>query len=200
VLALPEERGEYVLHSDASKYAVGAVVSQMRQDGETRVIAIWSRKLNSAETRYPTYDRELLAIRDAGVNWYYCLHSDRNFTVHIDHASLRHILTQPRLTAQRMECLATLQNYTCDIQYIPGAKNQAADSLTRRPDFRRERCQVSQCRLRQLVVQDSTEWFREVTAETKDDSWIKDMVQILLSKDSQEHPPKVSALATVQKA
>jgi hypothetical protein len=52
----------------------------------------------------------------------------------------------------------------------------------------------------QLVVQDSTEWFREVTAETKDDSWSKDMVQILLSKDSQEHLPNASAPATVRKA
>jgi hypothetical protein len=50
VLALPEEEGEYMLHSDASKYAVGAVLSQKRQDGETRVIAFWSRKLKSAET------------------------------------------------------------------------------------------------------------------------------------------------------
>jgi len=39
VLALPEEGGEYMLHCDASKYAVGAVLSQKRQDGETRVIA-----------------------------------------------------------------------------------------------------------------------------------------------------------------
>jgi hypothetical protein len=200
VLALPEEGGEYVLHSDASKYAVGAVLSQKRQDGETRVIAFWSRKLKGAETRYPTYDRELLAIRDAVVNWHYYLHSDRNFTVHTDHASLRHILTQPRLTARQMEYLATLQKYTYDIRYIPGATNQAADALTRRPDFRRERCQVSQCRLTQLVIQDSTEWLQEVAAETKDDNWSKEVVQILVSKDSQVHLPKASAPATVRKA
>jgi hypothetical protein len=50
VLALPEEEGEYVLHSNASKYAVGAVLSQQREDEETRVLAFWSRKLKSAET------------------------------------------------------------------------------------------------------------------------------------------------------
>jgi hypothetical protein len=74
VLALPEDGGEYVLHSDASKYAVGAVLSQKQQDGETRVIAFWSRKLKGAETRYPTYDRELLAICDAVVIWHYYLY------------------------------------------------------------------------------------------------------------------------------
>jgi hypothetical protein len=38
VLAFPEEGGEYVLHSDASKYAVGAVLSQKRKNGEIKVI------------------------------------------------------------------------------------------------------------------------------------------------------------------
>jgi hypothetical protein len=131
VLALPEEGGKYVLHSDASKSAVAAVLSQKHTNGEFKVIAYWSRKLNGAETRYPTHDRELLAIRDAVVNWHYNLHSDKKFTVYSDHASWRHILMQPRLTARQMEYLATLQNYTYSIHYIPGAKNQAADVLTR---------------------------------------------------------------------
>jgi hypothetical protein len=49
VLALPEKGGVYLLHSDASKYAVGAVLSQKQQEGETRVIAFWNRKLQGAE-------------------------------------------------------------------------------------------------------------------------------------------------------
>jgi hypothetical protein len=133
-----------MLHSDASKYAVGAVLSQKRQDGETRVITISSRNLKGADTRYPTYDRKLLAIHDPVVNCHNYTHSDRYCTVHTDHASLRHILTQPRLTARQIEYLATLQNYTYHICYICGAKNQVADAPTRRLDFRRERCQVSQ--------------------------------------------------------
>lgn len=57
VLALPEEQGECMLHSDASKNAVRAVLSQMRQGGETSMIAFWSRKMKSAEAEYPTYNR-----------------------------------------------------------------------------------------------------------------------------------------------
>jgi len=70
MLALLEEGGEYVLHSDISEYAVGAVLSQMRQDGVTRVIAYWSRKLKSEETPYLTYDIELLAMQDIVVHWH----------------------------------------------------------------------------------------------------------------------------------
>ena len=62
MLALPEEGSQYVLCSDTSKCAVKAVLSQNQQDGETRVISCWSRKLKSAEMQYPTYNRELLVI------------------------------------------------------------------------------------------------------------------------------------------
>jgi hypothetical protein len=90
-----------------------------------------------------------------------------------------------------------LPNYIYNIQYISGAKKQAADTLTRHPDFRHKCCQVSQCRLTQLVVQDSAEWLHEVMAETKDDNWSKEIVQILASQDGQEHPPETSAPASV---
>ena len=98
ILALPEDGGEYVLHSDASKYAVGAVLSQKRQDGETRGIGYWSRKFESVVMVYPTYDRELLATHDAVVHAHYYLHLARKFVVHTDHASLTLILIQPWLT------------------------------------------------------------------------------------------------------
>jgi len=149
---------------------------------------------------YTTYNKELLAICDAVVNWHHYPHSDRTSSVHMDHASSRHILTQPWLTAPHIEYLATFHNYTYHNQYIAGMKNLVGDALMRRPEFSRERCQVPQCRLTLLVVQDLTEWFWGVTAKMKDDSWRKDIVQILVSKESQEHQPKASALATVRKA
>jgi hypothetical protein len=48
-----------------------------------------------------------------------------------------------------------------------------------------------------FVIQDSTEGLREVSAEIQDVNWSKDVVQILVFKDSQVHVPKGSALATV---
>jgi len=103
VLAQCEEWYEYMLNCDASKYAVGAVLSQKHKDEETRVITLCSRKLNSAEIWYPTENRELLEICDTVVNCCYYLHSDRDFIVYSVHASSRQILTHPWLTAWQME-------------------------------------------------------------------------------------------------
>jgi len=197
---LPGEGCKYVLHSDASKYVVGAVISQKQQDGEPRVIAFWSMKIKSPETRYPTYERALLAIHDVVVNWHYHLYSKINFAIHTDHASVRYILSRPPPTHREMEYLAISPNYTYGIWYIPGAKNQVADPLRRCPDITWKHFQVSECQLTQFVVQDSTEWLPDVAAKTKDNSWSEDVVQILLCKESEEHAPKASAPSTLQKA
>jgi hypothetical protein len=103
-----------------------------------RIIAYFSRKLLDAETRYSTYDKLLLAIRDAITHWCYYLHGNDGgkFLVRTDHSSLQHILKQPKLTSRQMRLLETLQEYDFDIEYWPGAKNYVQDALSRRPDYK----------------------------------------------------------------
>jgi len=57
LLAYPNFTKEFHIHTDASKAQLGAVISQ-----EGKPIAFSSRKLSPAHTRYPTTERELLAI------------------------------------------------------------------------------------------------------------------------------------------
>jgi hypothetical protein len=59
----------YVLQTDASDCAVGAVLSQKQDDGSERPIAFWSHKLNKAEFNYSATEKELLAIVLACEHW-----------------------------------------------------------------------------------------------------------------------------------
>ena len=61
VLAYSKDEGEYILDTDASNYAIGAVLSQI-QDGEERVISFASRALCGGQQNYCTTKRELLAV------------------------------------------------------------------------------------------------------------------------------------------
>jgi hypothetical protein len=72
VLATMDPAAEFIMRTDASDYAIGAVLAQ-RQLWKGRLVerplAFFSRKLHSVETRYPKYARELLAIHDSLIHW-----------------------------------------------------------------------------------------------------------------------------------
>ncbi|MFM7186492.1 MAG: RNase H-like domain-containing protein, partial [Armatimonadota bacterium] len=57
ILAFPNFSKKFEIYTDASKSQLGAVITQ---DG--RPLAFYSRKLNDAQTRYTTTERELLSI------------------------------------------------------------------------------------------------------------------------------------------
>ena len=57
MLAFPDYSKPFEIHTDASAFALGAVISQNK-----KTIAFYSRKLNLAQTRYTTTERELLSI------------------------------------------------------------------------------------------------------------------------------------------
>ena len=57
LLAYPDFNKPFEIHTDASHTQLGSVVSQ-----DNKPIAFYSRKLNPAQTRYTTTERELLGI------------------------------------------------------------------------------------------------------------------------------------------
>ena len=57
MLAFPDFSKKFTIFTDASKYQLGGVITQ-----EGRPLAFYSRKLNGAQTRYTTTERELLSI------------------------------------------------------------------------------------------------------------------------------------------
>ena len=87
VLQLADPSLEFVVTCDASDFAVGAVLSQVQPDGE-HPVAYESKKMNEAEQRYPTHERELLAIIHALRVWKHYLEGGK-FRIVTDHYSLK---------------------------------------------------------------------------------------------------------------
>jgi hypothetical protein len=51
-----------VLETDVLDYALGARLTQKKEDRTSRLVAFWSRKIIPAELNYNVHDKELLAI------------------------------------------------------------------------------------------------------------------------------------------
>ena len=136
VLALPDPKLPYVVHTDASGFAVGAVLMQDQGKG-LQPIAFLSKKMLPAETRYPVHEQELLAIIHALSSWRHYLYGTK-FKVMTDHHSLRYFKTQPLLSGRQSRWKDVIANFDFDIEYIKGESNPVADGLSRRPDHSSE--------------------------------------------------------------
>jgi hypothetical protein len=132
VLILPDPSLPFVVHTDASGFAVGAVLQQDQGHG-LQPIAFLSKKMSDAETRYPVHEQELLAIIQALTAWRHYLHGSK-FVVRTDHKSLQFFQTQPMLSGRQARWKDVLANYDFDIEYVEGKANVVADGLSRRSD------------------------------------------------------------------
>ena len=86
ILGYPDFSQPFILHSDASANAIGAVLSQL-QSGKETVISYWSRQLSKAERNYSTIKREALAVIGAVKEFYPYLYGFK-FTLVTDHNPL----------------------------------------------------------------------------------------------------------------
>nr|KAG5702720.1 hypothetical protein BaRGS_013357 [Batillaria attramentaria] len=129
VICLPNLSQTFTLQTDASDVGLGAVLLQER-DGQLQPVSYASRKLNDAERRYATVERECLAVVWAIGKFELYLYG-REFVLQTDHGSLQY-LHQAKLTNSRlMRWALLLQPFSFRVQVIPGKENVGADFLSR---------------------------------------------------------------------
>ena len=98
---------------------------------EKRPIPYFSEKLSGAVLRYPTYDKELYALVRALETWQHYLWP-REFVIHTDHESLKHLKGQGKLNKRHAKWLEFIETFPYVIRYKQGKENIVADALSRR--------------------------------------------------------------------
>ncbi|OMO81561.1 reverse transcriptase [Corchorus capsularis] len=125
VLAIPDFSQPFVLETDASMTAIGAVLSQ-----HGHPIAYFSRKLNPQMQTASAYAREMFAITESVKKWRQYL-LGRPFLIYTDQQSLRNLMNQTIQTPEQQRWLAKLLGYQYTILYKLGVQNKVADALSR---------------------------------------------------------------------
>jgi len=131
LLAHPRTDAPLSLVTDASDVAVGAVLQQ-QVGGSWQPLGFFSKQLRPPETRYSTFDKELLAIYLA-IRHFRSSVEGRPFTVFTDHKPLTFSMAKVSepWSARQQRHLAAISEYTTDLRHIVGAENLAADALSR---------------------------------------------------------------------
>lgn len=129
ILQYPDFSRPFILTTDASNVALGAVLSQGKI-GEDLPVAFASRTLNDSERNYSTIEKELLAIVWATKYFRPYLYG-RKFTIMCDHKPLQWIFSLKEPNSKLTRWRLRLEEFDYEIHYKKGKCNANADALSR---------------------------------------------------------------------
>lgn len=129
LLIYPDFSKKFILSTDASGIAIGAVLGQ-EINGVEHPIAYASRQLNSAERNYTCTERELLAVVWS-VKYFRCYLYGRSFALYTDHSAIKWLLSIKDASSRLTRWALKLAEYDYQVFHKPGVKNTNADCLSR---------------------------------------------------------------------
>jgi RNase H-like domain found in reverse transcriptase len=131
VLAHFIESYETEIFCDASGSCLGAVLTQIQPDGESRVVQYAFRTLNAVKQRYSNTERELLAIVWVVIKKFRSYTKYKSFLVYKDHKAP---IGKTKLTEDSKRTVRLwlkLAEFNIAIKHRAGAEMAATDALSR---------------------------------------------------------------------
>jgi len=123
------------METNASDYALAAILSVVKEDNEVHPVAFYSRTFTVTELNYDTHDKELLAIFEAFKIWQHYLEGlAYSIDVVIDHKNLEYFSTTKVLTQRQAQWSEYLSQFNFVIRFCPNHLSTKPDALTRQWD------------------------------------------------------------------
>jgi len=150
VLSLYDPVADTELHTDACVSGIGAILFQRRNRKPWTVVAYFSQSTNNAESRYHSFELEMLAIVRAVERFHVYLYGI-GFTVVTDCNALVFAITKANLNPRVARWTLALQNYNFKMAHRPGNKMKHVDALSRSMAYVKEVSLERELELRQLA-------------------------------------------------
>ena len=136
VLMMPDQTKPFQIKCDASKYVLGAILTQIDSNGNRHPCAFISKTFSPAERNYEIYDRELLAFIRTLKEWrHYIQGSPHTTIVFSNHKNLTYFQEARKLNRRQAQWSLYLSEFDIKLVHVAGTKIIQLDTLSRRPDF-----------------------------------------------------------------
>ncbi|GJV92495.1 reverse transcriptase domain-containing protein [Tanacetum coccineum] len=129
ILIAPNWDQPFEIMCDASDYAIGTVLGQ-RIEKHFQPIHYASKTMTEAETNYTTTEKEMLAVVYAFEKFRSYLIMNKS-VVYTNHSALKNIFNKKDAKARLLRWVLLLQEFDLKVIDTKGAKNYAADHLSR---------------------------------------------------------------------
>ncbi|GJY83053.1 reverse transcriptase domain-containing protein [Tanacetum coccineum] len=129
ILIAPDWNQPFKLMCDASDYAIGAVLRQ-RIKKHFKPIHYARKTMTEAESNYTTTEKEMLAVVYAFEKFRSYLIMNKSI-VYTDHSALKYLFAKKDAKARLLRWVLLLQEFDFKVIDTKGAKNYAADHLSR---------------------------------------------------------------------
>ena len=203
ILDYPRRDGKFILDTDASFGAIGAVLCQEKEDGTEVVIAYGSRHLTAHEKGYCVTRKELLAIHEYVMYFKQYLYG-KAFVVRTDHKALVFMrYTKKAISPQFQTWLANLSGYDFDLQYRKGEEHGNADGISRIKGMLCAQCQTkhedakeTKARVRHIGALQKTESMTRLLRIQQNDVDFIHMARVLLGEENEANLNRKNSLLT----
>lgn len=153
VLSCPNYDLPFEVHTDASNYGVGAMLTQS-VEGKEHPIAYMSRSLTAAEKNYSITERETLAVLVALEHWRCYVENGKTFTVYTDHSALKWFISLNNPSGRLARWGLRLSSFDFQIKHRRGVDNIIPDALSRSP--------VSSLTTTNSFATSSDDWYKNI--------------------------------------
>ena len=124
------------METDASHFALGAVLSQLEDGEKLHPLAFHSRKFSAVEINYKIHDKELLAIVDSFQEWRHLLEgATHQVTVYTDHKNLEYFMSTHVLNRRQARWNMSLLRFDFGFVHRPRKQQGLSDALFRCSDL-----------------------------------------------------------------
>ena len=123
---------QLIVETNASDYALAAILSIVNKDNEVHPVAFHSYTFTAAELNYDTHDKELLTIFEAFKIWQHYLEGPAYpIDVVTDYKNLEYFSTTKVLTWRQAQWSEYLSQFNLVIRFCPGHLGTKLDAFTR---------------------------------------------------------------------